>query len=308
MKMKLAVAALVLFAGAAGYGVSTMQQQAQAQEKPAIIDNLDAHLAADEAYKTGDLTKRAEILAQLLKERRIDSNRARGVATRELLAHARANDMDPHTKLVPFVQWLGGISKDYKNPLNVALRNTGAVDALIEVHGAERLWKDEAFLKADSGAKLARIKELWDARELDQSQAYDLTRHYAYDYLRPAEGNIDKQLEMFGKLQRSTSIDWAGIAGVHHALLTRALHEKADLDTTEKKLTFIQKVTKNKEGDLSWMVAGNRSITLFMHAVDAEFSKLDGAARKAKLDEYEKQGLITKNEAGILGGIYSAGK
>lgn len=308
MKMKLAVAALVLFAGAAGYGVSSMQQQAQAQEKPAIIDDLDAHLAADEAYKAGDLQKRAEILAQLLKERRIDSNRARGMAIRELLAYARANDKDPHTKLVPFVQWLGSINKDYKNPLNVALRNTGATEALIEVHGAERLWKDEAFLKADSGAKLARIKELWDARELDQSQAYDLTRHYAYDYLRPAEGNIDKQLEMFGKLVRSTSIDWAGIAGVHHALLTRALHEKADLDTTEKKLAWIQKVTKNKEGDLSWMVAGNRSTTLFMHAVDAEFSKLDRAARKTKIDEYEKQGLLSSGDAGALRGIYSTGK
>ncbi|MCA8916954.1 MAG: hypothetical protein KDB90_16310 [Planctomycetes bacterium] len=272
--------------------------------QPEKIKNIEAHLKADEAYQKADLAGRLGIIAEMLKAKTIDWSQARGTQMREMMTYARAHEMDPDKNLVALVTWLGAESKDYKGAIRTASNNTGALAALIETYGAQRLYKDETFLKGDSQAKLARIKELWEARELDQGQCYELTAMYIYEHLAPANGDIDKQIKMFGELNRAKCMDWAGSASVHDALLTRALETKKDLDTVEKKLAWIGERTSNKDGDLSWMVVGRRRLTLFMHVLDGTMSGLGMEERAAKIDEYQKKDLISSSDASDLNATY----
>ncbi|MBK9974130.1 MAG: hypothetical protein IPP14_05085 [Planctomycetes bacterium] len=306
MKRILCMLALILSAGFGGYALAPTPVPADAQAaKVEKIADPDAQLAADEAYKNGDTVKRLEIVAALAKEQKLDYNQARGLQTRLLLAHARANEMSPDTQLLKFVAWLGAAQSDYKGALYKACSNTGALSYLVEYYGTARLYADEAFKAGDYKVKLKRIKELWNARELGQSQAYNLTADFIYKFLAPAGGKIDEELKLFGELFRADVLDWAGSAGVHNALLHRALFEKADMDTTEKRLAFIAKVTKDKEGDLSWMTVGNLRITLFAHACDAEMAGLDAKGRTEKIDAWVKQGLLGTFDVSTLKAMYS---
>lgn len=307
MNRMLAAILLALGVGVCGFLLgnhSPTETVAQDKTKPEKITNLETHLAADEAYQAADFTGRLTIVADLQKAQRLDWGMARGFQMRLILAHARAHEMDPETALVPFVQWLGAQLKDWKGEIYKACGGTGSLGALIEIYGARRLYRDEAFLKGDAEAKLRRIKELWDARELDQGQCYDLTRLYAYEHLSSANGDIDKQIEMLGKLEKAKCMDWAGASSVHEALLTRALDEKKDLDTVEKKLAWLVKVTDNQNGDISWMIVGNRRTTLFMHAMDKQMAELDAAARKAKITEWKEKGLLTSSDERDLEAAY----
>ncbi|MCB9893026.1 MAG: hypothetical protein H6839_01090 [Planctomycetes bacterium] len=306
MKRMLIAVVAVACAGLGGFLFQGHDQPAVvvAQDAPEKIKNIEAHLKADEAYQKADLTGRLEIVAALLKDKRIDWSQARGTQMREMLGYARGHEMNPDTNLVALVTWLGKESKDYKGAIRTATNNTGSLSALIETYGAQRLYKDETFTKGDAQVKLGRIKELWEARELDQSQCYELTAMYIYEYLAPANGDIDKQIEMFGKLTRAKCMDWAGSAGVHDALLTRALETKKDLDTVDKKLAWIAAHTDTKDGDLSWMIVGRRRSTLFMHVLDGPMSALSLEERTAKIDEYQKNNLISSSDAADLKATY----
>ena len=309
--MKRVFAALLLASGVGLCGFWLGHQgapQVSAQDKtetPEKITNIENHLAKDEVYQAADLAGRLAIVAELQQSQRLEWGMARGYQIRLILDHARGNEMDPQTKLVPFVQWLGARLKDWQGDINKACGSTGSLRALVEIYGARRLYTDETFLNGDAEAKLRRIKELWEARELEQGQCYDLTRMYAYEHLSAANGDIDKQIAMFGKLDEAECMDWAGASSVHTALLTRALEEKKDLDTTEKKLAWLQKIADNQTGSLSWMIVGNRRTTLFMHAVDKEMSALDAAARKAKIAEWKEKGLLTTTDVRELEYTYS---
>ncbi|MEZ5991540.1 MAG: hypothetical protein R3E76_04230 [Planctomycetota bacterium] len=300
--MKRVIAAVLVGAvvGVAGFGLGSDRSTHDvvvAQDKPEKISNLDAHLQGDANYVKGSLLERLQISAQLYEDKKCDYNQARGIQMRDLLAHARANEMDPATKLVAFVQWLGAENANYKGDMRKACSRTGSLDALIETYGAQRLWRDEAFSKGNAQAKLARVKELWEARELDQGQCYDLTRMYIYEHLAPAGADVDKQLELFGQLVKAKCLDWAGSAGAHEALLTRALEEKKDLDTAEKKLAWINEHTDSKNGEISWMIVGNRRLTLFMQAMDLEMSKLNEEERAAKIKEWQDKKLLDSSSA-----------
>ncbi|MBZ0137015.1 MAG: hypothetical protein K8I27_11645 [Planctomycetes bacterium] len=308
MKRFVAAALFALGIGLSGFWLGQNDApEVAAQDKPAKpakIANLEAYLNADEAYKAADLAGRCAIIEELKKEQKTDWTTARGMQMRLLLVHARANEMDPATNLVAFVQWIGAHTKDWKDPLSKACSGTGSLNALLETYGAQRLYRDETFLKGDSEAKLRRIKELWEARELDQSQCYDLTRMYIYAHLAAADGDINKELELFGKLHRAECTDWAGASSVHEALMTRALEEKKELDTVEKKLAWLAKAADNNTGDLSWMTVSNRRLTLFMHAMDKEMGGLDSAARKAKIAEWKEKGLLAGSDASNLESTY----
>ncbi|MCA8911768.1 MAG: hypothetical protein KDB82_08685 [Planctomycetes bacterium] len=311
--MKRVIAAVIVGAvvGVTGLGIALMrttETTVVAQDKPEKINNLDEHLQGDANYVKGSLTERLQIVAQLYADKKCDYGQARGIQMRDLLAHARTHEMDPASKLVAFVQWLGKERADYKGDMYKACSRTGAIDALMETYGAQRLYRDEAFLKGNNQAKLARIKELWEARELDQSQAYDLTRMYIYRHLAPAGDDIDKQIELFGQLVKADCLDWAGAAGVHEALLTRALEEKKDLDTVEKKLAWINEHTDSKSGEISWMVVNNRRSALFMHAMDAEMAKLDYEKRAEKIQEWKEKKLLDTSSARDLTAAYCAMK
>jgi hypothetical protein len=311
--MKRVIAAVIvgIAVGIAGFGIGLEQgatTTVAAQDKPEKINNLDKHVHEDANYVKGSLVERLKIVAGLLKDKKCDYDQARGVQMRELLGHARSHEMDPATKLVAFVQWLGSESKNYKSEIHKACSRTGAISALIETYGAQRLYGDEAFLKGDDKAKLVRLKELGDARQLDQSQFYELTRMYIYRFLAPAGDDVDKQLALFGELVKSKSVDWVGAAGVHRALLTKALGEKKDLDTAEKKLAWISKHTDSKTGELSWMVVGNRRTTLFMQALDVEMAKLNYEERAAKIKEWEEKKLLDTFSARDLLAAYCAKK
>ncbi|MBX3474939.1 MAG: hypothetical protein KF754_11195 [Planctomycetes bacterium] len=306
MKRILCMLVLALSAGAAGYFLAPQAGPVEAQAaKPEPIADVDAHLATDEAFKSGDLAKKLEIVTQLQKEQRINYNQAKGQHIRLILAHARASEMNPDTQLLKFVAWLGTQQKDYNGTVYKACSGTGTLTTLIEYFGTARLYADEQFKTGDLKVKIKRVKDLWDARELGQSQAYNLTADLAYQYLAPAGGKIDAELKLFGELHRANIMDWAGSAGIHNALLHRALFEKADLDTTEKRLAFIQKVTTDKTGDLSWMVVGSLRTSMFMLVCDAEMAGLDAKARSAKIDEWFKQGLLSSSDTGTLKTTYS---
>ena len=308
MKRLVAAVMLAVCFGAGGFWIGQDNAPAaSAQDKPAKpekIANLEEHLAADEAYQAADLTGKLEVINQLKTDQRTDWNTARGMQMRLVLAHARANEMDPATNVVAFVQWVGSHLKDWKDPMTKACSGTGSLSALMEIYGAQRLYSDETFLKGNAEAKLQRIKDFWEARELDQSQCYDLTRLYIYKHLATAGGDIDKELELFGKLHRAKCMDWAGASSVHEALMTRALEEKADLDTVEKKLAWLAKAADNNEGDLSWMTVGQRRVTLFMHAMDKEMAGLDAAARKAKIAEWKEKDLLGSSDVSTLEKTY----
>lgn len=305
IKLAVLVAAIAVVAGLAGaYLTPRTTVAAQDKAQPEKISNIDAHLKADKDYQKADLAGRLGTVAQLLKDKRISWPQARGAQMREILADARANERDPASDLVPFVQWLGAELKNYKGDIRTACSGTGSLEALIETHGARRLYTDKTFLEGDAIAKLGRIKELWDARELAQGQCYELTAMYIYEYLAPAAGDIDKQIEMFGKLTRAKCMDWAGSAGVHDALLTRALEEKKDLDSVEKKLAWIGAHAEGDDADLSWMVVGRRRLTLFMHVLDATMAGLSTEERAAKIDEYKEKKLLGSTDASDLKATY----
>jgi len=306
MKRILCMLALITAAGIGGYALAPTPVPADAQAaKVEKLADPDAHLAADEAYKTGDTVKRLEIIAALMKEKKLDYGQARGLQIRVILAHARASEMNPDTQLLKFVAWIGASQKDYKGPIYKACSSTGALSNLIEYYGTARLYADETFKSGDLKTKIKRIKELWNAGELGQSQAYNLTADFVYQYLAPAGGKIDAELKLFGELHRADTMDWAGCAGIHNALLHRALFEKPELDTTEKRLEFIGKVSKDKEGDISWMSTGSVRITMFAHACDAEMAGLDAKARAEKIDAWAKKGLIGSFDIGTLKAMYS---
>ena len=305
--MKRVIVALLVGAlvGAVGFGlVHESESVVVAQEKVEIINNLDEHLAADEAYKKGTLLERLKISGDLYVAKRAQYNQVRGVQIREILAHARANKMDPSTNLVEFVQWLGAALKDYKGAMREATSRTGSMEALIEIYGAQRLYRDETFKTGNAQVKLGIIKAFWEARELDQSQCYDLTRMYIYEHLAPAGNDLDKQVELFGQLVKADCLDWAGSAGAHKALLTRVLEEKKELDTVEKKLEWIATHTESKGGSISWMVVGNRRTTLFMHAMDAEMTGLNHEERAAKIKEWQDKKLLDSSSASDLRAAY----
>lgn len=306
MKRILCMFALITAAGIGGYALAPQPVPAEAQAaKPEKIEDPDTHLNADEAYKAGDTVKKLEIIGALTKEGRFNYNQGRGLQMRVILAHARANEMNPDTQLLKFVAWIGTQQKDYKGAIYKACSNTGALGTLLEYYGTARLYADEQFKTGDLKAKIKRIKELWNAGELGQSQAYNLTADFVYQYLAPAGGKIDAELKLFGELHRADAMDWAGSAGIHNALLHRALFEKAELDTAEKRLAFIQKVAVDKTGDVSWMVVGSLRTNMFMLVCDPEMSGLDAKARAAKIDEWVKQGLLVSSDASTLKAAYS---
>lgn len=306
MKRILCMFALIAAAGIGGYALAPQPTLVEAQAaKVEKIEDPDAHLAADEAYKSGDVAKKLEIIGALTKERKFDYNQGRGLQMRVILAHARASEMNPDTQLLKFVAWIGAQQKDYKGAIYKACSNTGALSTLVEYYGTARLYADEQFKTGDLKTKIKRIRDIWNAGELGQSQAYNLTADYVYQYLAPAGGKIDAELKLFGELHRADVMDWAGSAGIHNALLHRALFEKAELDTTEKRLAFIQKVAADKTGDVSWMVVGNLRTNMFMLVCDPEMSGLDAKARAAKIDEWVKQGLLASSDASTLKGAYS---
>lgn len=306
MKRILCMCALLLAAGVGGYALAPKPVPAEAQAaKVEKLEDPDAHLAADEAYKNGDTAKKLEIIAALAKEKKLDYYQARGLQMRVILAHARANDMNPDTQLLKFVAWLGTQQKDYKGAIYKACSNQGTLSGLVEYYGTARLYADEQFKTGDTKTKIKRIKELWNAGELGQSQAYNLTADFVYQFLAKAGGKIDEELKLFGELHRADIMDWAGSAGIHNALLHRALFEKPELDTTEKRLAFIGKVSKDKEGDISWMSTGGVRVIMFAHACDAEMAGLDGKTRAEKIDTWAKQGLITSSDISTLKAMYS---
>lgn len=305
--MKRVIVALLVGAlvGAVGFGLMhDSESVVVAQEKVEIINNLDEHLAADEAYKKGALLERLKVSGDLYVAKRAQYNQVRGVQIREILAHARANKMDPSTNLVEFVQWLGAALKDYKGAMREATSRTGSMEALIEIYGAQRLYADAGFKAGNAQVKLGIIKKFWEARELDQGQCYDLTRMYIYEHLAPAGNDLDKQVELFGQLVQADCLDWAGSAGAHKALLTRVLEEKKELDTVEKKLEWIAKHTESKTGSISWMVVGNRRVTLFMHAMDTEMAGLNHEQRAAKIKEWQDKKLLDNSAASDLRAAY----
>jgi hypothetical protein len=226
---------------------------------------------------------------------------------RAILAEVRAQKLDKD--LPAFCAWMGKHRKDYNGAVGKHGRN--ALDDLIDIYGTDRLYQDEAFVKGDLPAKLKRVKELWTARELGQGVTYELTNDLVYRYLIPANGDIEKELQLFGELHRKDVMVWDSSASIHRALLLRALHEKKDLDSVEKKLLFIQKVTKEKEGDIAWMVVGSYRTALLMTAIDGDeaFIKLDAAGRKEKIESWVKEGKLQQSDrSGLLAAYGSVAK
>ncbi len=279
---------------------------AQDNKKPANVPNADEALAKDEEYQKADLAKKLEHLKKLSDEKKLDHNQHRWMAVRAILAEARAQKIDGD--LVAFSKWLGAHRKDS----NSAIYKNGrdALGDIVDVVGTDRLYKDEAFQKGDLPAKMKRVLELWTAKEIGQGVAYELTNDLVYRHLAPAGGDIDKELAMFGELYRKDVLVWESTGSIHRALLTRALHEKKELDSLDKKLAFINKVSKSKEGDIAWMVVGNLRVVLLMIAIDgdAEFTKLDAAGRKDKIEAWAKEGKIQSSDRSALFAAYTVAK
>jgi len=274
--------------------------------KPERIPNLEAHLAALDEWKGGDLVKRLEVLRRLADEKRIDASQRRYMSQRVILEHARATGLDKD--LVKLVEWLAAQRRDHKGAVSQAL-GTGSnpIDDMIETYGLERLYRDEAFSKGDIPAKLKRVKELWNARELHQSSTYALVNDLVYRHLAPVAGKIDEELKLFGALYRADVLVWDSTASIHRALLHRALFERPELDSTMKRLAWIAKAAGDKTGDIAWMSVGALRTSLLLQAIDgdAEFTKLDAAGRKAKLEEWKKAGLISSSDFGALAAVYA---
>jgi hypothetical protein len=277
-----------------------------ADDKKVPTTNAEELLSKDEAYQKADLGKKIEHLKKLADEKAIDFQQKQWMQVRVLLAHAREKKIDKD--LPALCKWLGETKKDHQGP--IGKHGSGALDDLIAHYGTERLYKDEAFAKGDLAAKLKRVKELWEARELGQSITYSLTNDLVYRVLVPAAGDIDKELALFGELHRKNVMVWDSSAEIHRALLVRALHEKKDLDSLEKKLAFVNKATKDKEGDISWMTVGPTRVMLLVDAIDGdpEFTKLDAAGRKAKIEEWVKEGKIPPSDKTPLLAAYSTTK
>ncbi len=281
---------------------------AAAQDKPEPILNAEAHLAGDEAYGKADLVGKLDIITALTKEKRLDSNQKRWAQVRLLIAEAKAKGV--WGDLPKLAGWLGAFKKDYKNPVTKALGSGSGLDDLIELYGTRRLYADEAFQKGDIPAKLKMIADLWKARELNQSITYSLTNELVYRHLSAAGDDIDKALTMFGELYRADVMVWDSTGAIHRALLWRGLHEKKELDTTEKKLAWIGTVTERKTGDLAWMMVGRVRAQLVVDMVndDEAFTKLDAAGREAKIDEWVKAKLIGSTDKTALIAAYGAKK
>ena len=277
-----------------------------ADDKKQPVPNAEEYLAKDDEYQKGDLGKRFERLKKLQDEKTLDSFQTKWTQVRLLLAAAREKKVDKD--LPALCKWLADLKKDSQGPVNK--HGYGAIDEILKVHGTDRLYKDEAFAKGDLPAKLKRVKELWEARELHQTVTYSLTNDLVYRHLAPAGGDIEKELSLFGELHRKNVMVWDSSASIHEALLLRALREKKDLDSLEKKLAFIARVSKDKEGDISWMTVGSTRAVLLMDAVDGdpEFTKLDAAGRKAKIEEWAKEGKIGTGDRSQLLAAYTATK
>lgn len=280
-------------------------------KKPEKIANLEEHLSKLEEWTKGDVVKRLELLRKLAEqEKTITAAQRRAMGQRAILEHLRTAGIDKD--LVKKVEWLGAQKRDFKGAVHAALgpSGTGVLDDLIETYGTERLYKDEAFQKGDIPAKLKRLKELWTARELHQSTTYSLGDDLVYRYLIPAGGKIDEELRLFGELYRKDVLVWDSTAAIHRALLHRALFEKPELDTTWKRLEWIGKVSADKSGDIAWMAVGSLRADLLIQAVDGdpEFTKLDAAGRKAKIDEWVKAGYVSASDRGTLLAAYASEK
>ena len=277
---------------------------AQDNKKPTNVPNAEEALAKDEEYQKGDLGKKLEHLKKLTDEKKLDFNQSRWMGVRAVLAEARAQKMDKD--LPAFCAWMGKHRKDYNGAIGKHGRS--ALDDLIDVYGTERLYADEAFVKGDLPAKLKRVKELWNARELGQGVTYELTNDLVYRYLIPAGGDIEKELALFGELHRKDVMVWDSSASIQRALLLRALHEKKDLDSVEKKLVFINKVAKDKEGDIAWMVVGNLRTSLLVSLIDGDeaFTKLDANGRKEKIESWVKEGKIQASDKSALLAAYGS--
>lgn len=277
--------------------------------KPEKIQNLDAHLAALEAWTKGDLVARLSLLQSLEAEKKIDGGQRRWMSTRALLGHIRAAGLDKD--LPKLCEWIGARKRERKDPIAEALKNcSGPIDDLLETYGTERLYRDEAFAKGDIPAKLKRVKELWNARELHQGTTYALTNDLVYRHLAPAGGDIDAQLKLMGELYRADVMVWDSSASIHEALLHRALYERKELDTTWKRLEWIGKATAQKTGDLAWMITGTLRAALITQAIDgdAAFLAKDAAGRKAQIDEWVKTGTIGSSDRTMLLQAYAQEK
>ena len=274
---------------------------AKAGAKPKKIKNLDAHLQGDENYKKADLQGKLEIIAKLAKARNISSQQQKWMQVRVLEQAAREKGI--HGKLPELLKWLGGLQKDYKNPITKAGRY--ALDEMVKLYGTQRLFQDETFLKGDIPAKLKRVNELFKERELGQSFCYHMNRYLVYKYLAPAQGDIRKELELLGELNKQKAINWAAGGWIEAGLIRRALEEDKTLDSVEKKMRYCLKLVDEKK--ISWMTTSG-ILTGLMIAYcenDPEFLKLDHAGRKAKIDQWKKDGFISNSEKRDLLATYA---
>ncbi len=285
---------------AVGFHSANHETTIHAQAKAEKILNLEEHLKASEEYQKLDTAGKCEFLANLCdKEKKIDYTQKKWMQYRVLMDQARTDGIDKDP--VKLCQWVGGLTKDYKNAISKSAYT--ALSQIVSHYGTKRLYADEAFKAGDVKAKLKRIKELWTARELGQSETYALTNDLVGRFLAAAKGKIDDEIALMGELVKSDSIVWDSTASIQFGLMHRALYEKPELDTNAKRMKWLGEIGDMKTGKLSWMMVGDMRINMLLEIINADdsFTKLDAAGRFAQLDAWVKDGLISSSDkSGVL--------
>jgi hypothetical protein len=306
MKTKLIVLAAMMLALGTAW-LWPRGQEVQAQAKVEKIANLDEFLKGNEAYGKMDLAAKCDYLANLSdKEKRIDWNQKKWMQYRLLMEQAKKDGIDKD--LPKLLGWVGGIYKDYKNPIQKS--SYYALDAIVVEYGTRRLYADETYTKGDIKGKLKRLKELWTAREMGQSATYEINDCLVFQYLAPAAGKIDDELKLMGELVAADVTVWDTTASIQHGLVLRALYEKPELSDNFKRMKWLGEVSDGKTGKVSWMVVGEMRISLLMEVIttDDEFLKLSYADRAAKLDAWAKDGFISSTDASSIKAAFCAAK
>ncbi len=281
--------------------------QAQGKEKVEKVANLEEFLKADETWAKADTVGKCEYLTKLCdKDQRITYDQKRWMQYRVLMEQAKKDGIDKD--IVKLLGWAGGIMKDYKNPLQKAAYS--ALDEIVRQYGTRRLYDDEAYKNGDIKGKLKRLKELWEARELGQSETYALGDSLVFRYLASANGKIDEEIKLMSELISANLLVWDNTARIQFGLMQRALYEKPELTDNTKRMKWLGEIADQKTGKLSWMMVGNMRLHLLleMMGTDEEFLKLDYAGRAAKIDGWAKEGLIGSSEVSALKAAYAATK
>lgn len=279
--------------------LSSSPARAQQTDK---ITHLEAYLAADEAYQAADLEGRLAIVDEAGKSQRVRRDIAAAMQLRILQEHIVANGLDQD--LPALMKWLGGMAKDRNHPISKV--SGSAIREAITVYGPQRLYQDESFRDGDIVQKLLTVTQYWRNRELPQGMAYELHNDLVSRYLAPAGDDIEKSLERFGELLQRDAVMWECSGGVHRALMWRALHELPGLDTTEKKLAFIQELVGKRQ--IGSLTPGRVPSTLLITtlASDNDFLALDPEDRAQKIRQWEGDKLIDRSNSVLLLGVFAS--